>query len=117
MIGENEKEDKKVDGDFLTGFNMPRLPDAAQRMLASSNSNTTNSDSRGGSSGGGNRLNLTDVSGLTVTGTTVNNNSNTGGTFDANSNDVVGGWDRSNNAAGDIVKSDGTPAGTTRETF
>ena len=118
MIGEGEEEEEdEEEGGFLSGVNLPRLPDAAQRILASAKRNTTNNDSRGSTSSGGNTLNLSDVSGLTVTGTTANNTSNKGGTFDANSDDIQGGWDATKDSSGDIVKSDGTKAGTTRETY
>jgi cytoskeletal protein RodZ len=118
MIGENEEEEDENDEvKFLSGVNLPRLPDAAQRMLSSSNSNTTNNDERGSTSSGANALKLSDVSGVTVTGTTVNNSSNKGGTFDAFSKASESGWDAEKDSSGDIVKSDGTKAGTTRETY
>ena len=34
----DEENNKDDDGGFLSGIKMPRLPDAAQRILASSNS-------------------------------------------------------------------------------
>ncbi len=120
MIGEGEEEDEDKEDkedDFLSGVNLPRLPDAAQRLLATSKKNTTNNDSRGSTSSGGNTLKLSDVSGLTVTGTTTNNSSNKGGTFDAFSDDVQGGWDATKDSSGDIFKSDGTKEGTSRETY
>jgi hypothetical protein len=117
MIGEDEEDDEEEKGGFLSGVNLPRLPDAAQRMLASSKSNTANNDSRGSTSSGGNTINLSDVSGLTITGKTINNNSNKGGTFDSLSTDIQGGWDAKKDSSGDIVESDGTEEGTTRETY
>jgi hypothetical protein len=121
-IGEDEKdeednEEEEEDYRFLSGVTMPRLPNAAQKLLNSSRSNTNNNDSRGSDTSGNNAVKMSDVSGLTVTGSTVNNNSNKGGTFDAYSNDVQSGWDGTKDSSGDIVKSDGTDEGTTRETY
>ncbi len=117
MLGGKEDNDDEIDTSFLGGIALPGLPDAAQRALASSNSRTSNDDSRSGGSSGGNSIKLTDVSGLTVSGKTVNNNTNKGGTYDAYSADVQSGWDTTKDSSGDIVKSDGTRAGTTREKF
>jgi amino acid transporter len=115
MIGEDEEEEE--DGGFLSGINLPRLPNAAQRLLTSSNSTTANNDSRGSASSGGNAINFSDVSGLTVTGKTVNNNTSKGGTFDAFSDEVESGWDASKDSSGDILESDGTKEGTTRKRY
>jgi hypothetical protein len=119
MIGEIEEKEEEEEEDLTNLPRLPRLPnlpDAAQRII-SSNTNVTNNDARQSSSSSGNTITLTDVSGIAVTGTTVNNDVATGGFFESNSNDVRGGYDKSNQSSGDIIESDGTAAGTTRETY
>jgi hypothetical protein len=115
--GEEEEEEEEEENNFLDGLNLPGLPDAAQRLFSDSNSKTKNNDKRGSDASGNNAIKMSDVSGLIVTGKTVNNNTTKGGTHNAYSNDVQSGWDATKDSSGDIIESDGTDAGTTRETY
>jgi hypothetical protein len=105
-------DESPEDNSIFNGIKMPRLPKAAQQMLVNSQQQNQNTGSQNTDASGSNAFNFTGMPGLAVSSSNISNNQVKGGTYNATSNDTVGGWERSNQSSGEATTSDGTPEGT-----